>query len=115
MLSKQIIEEKIRNVPYNHVEDIISEISYNNGRGGLVHRELNDFNNFVDWFIWGKKEQYTDNGWYCPYNWKFKDDFYENFDNNGDNKEDLIRWCCLYWIHETEYVDDTYELEDVLL
>ena len=108
-LSKEEINKKLDSVPYGHVEDIIGELAGEGGRSCLVHRELRSFAVFISWFIWGKKE---DSDEWCPYNWDFKEDYGENFyayPDGCDDAQGLYRWACLYYIHETEYVE--YDVE----
>ena len=104
-LTKEKIEKKINEVPFDSVEGIIGELAGRAGRHGLVHRELRSFTEFIALMIWGKKEDYVDK--WCPLNWEFKedyDDFYP-YDDELDDEYALYRWACVYYIHETEYVE----------
>lgn len=106
VLSKEEIDNKLQDVPFESVEEILGELACEGGRHCLVHRELRSFTFFVGWFIWGKEEEYVDK--WCPWNWDFKKEYGENFyayTEAMDDAEGLYRWACLYWIHENEYVD----------
>lgn len=103
-LSIEEINRKLDEIKFENVESIIGELAAENGRAGLVHRELRDFNFFIAWFIWGKKgDDYED-----LYDWDFKEDYDEFYAYLGDYLDDadaLYRWACLYYIHETQYCE----------
>lgn len=105
-LTKEEIDQQIKEVPFNSVEEIIGELAKDAGRHGLVHRELRSFSAFIVYMIWAEKEDYEDK--YCPFSFEFKEsyvNFYPYGERTLDDDEALYRWACLYYIHETEYAD----------
>lgn len=102
MIDKEI--EKVMN-KFESVEDIIGRIADENGRHGLVHRELRTFTWFVAFMIFSKVESEDD------YDMKFKRE-YDNFrlGNDVSSADDLFKWACLYRIYnEKWYETDEYK------
>lgn len=95
-LSSEEIDTEIKKVmtQFNSVESIIGKLADENGRTGVVHRELRDFNGFVHMMIFARPEQMSN------YDNQFKN-LYNNFHTSDDfdSTYDLHKWACLYWIY----------------
>ena len=95
-LTKEEIDNEIKDVMnrFDSVESIIGKLADENGRAGVVHRELRDFTNFVGMMIFARPEQMSN------YDNQFKN-LYTNFytSDDFDSEYDLYKWACLYWIY----------------